>query len=125
TGEELDVAQLLADELAALDPQAALVLELVCIAGTPIRQQVIFTAAGLRPDRALVDQLRRRRLIHGQHDATDAYVEVYHGRVREVALASIDPDERRELHLRLANALEEAGVADAETLARHYREARV
>src|SRR5690606_4562985 len=43
--------------------------------------------------------------------------------VREVALAAMRPEYRRELHRRLADALERCGLIEPETLARHHREA--
>lgn len=116
----VELATVLAGELAQLDPDARSLLELVAVAGGPIAQRAAFTAAGLRPNPATVDQLRRRRLIHATSTA-DAQLEAYHDRVRDIALAAISDDRQRELHLEIANALEHSDVAEAETLARHYR----
>ena len=40
-------------------------------------------------DPATVDQLRRRRLIHGSTASSDASLEAYHDRVRDIALAGV------------------------------------
>lgn len=120
----LDLSAVLATELGQLDPDARRLLELVAIAGGPISQRTAFEAAGLRRDPATVDQLRRRRLIHGSTAIADAPLEAYHDRVREIALASLPAERRRELHRDVAAALETSGIAEPETLARHYREAR-
>jgi len=116
----VDLARVLADELDQLDANARALLELVSVAGGPIPQRAAFAAAGLPRDPATVDQLRRRRLIHASTASTD-HLEAYHDRVRDIALAKIPDERRRTLHLAIANALETADVAEAETLARHYR----
>jgi hypothetical protein len=120
-----DVAVLLAGEIEQLEADARRLLEVISVAGGALPQQVAFAAAGSRPDRALLDQLRRRKLLHAQRSTSDVYVEVYHDRVREVMLATLGDDARRALHLQLATTLEQLELGDAEALARHYREARV
>src|SRR5262249_38273697 len=77
----------------------------------------------LRRDPATIDQLRRRRLVHGSTSSADASIEAYHDRVRDVTVAGLSDDRRRELHLFIANALESSRIAEPETLAGHYRDA--
>lgn len=116
----VDLARVLADELDQLDVNARALLELVSVAGGPIPQRAAFAAAGLPRDPATIDQLRRRRLIHASTASTD-HLEAYHDRVRDIAIAKIPEERRRALHLAIAGALETVDVAEAETLARHYR----
>ncbi len=117
----VDLTAVLTAELAHLDPRARALLDIISIAGGPIRQQAVFDAAGVPRDPATLDHLRRRKLI--QNATADVHVEAYHDRVREVVLATLPSDKRRELHLALAYALEHADLAEPDALARHYREA--
>ena len=117
----VELTAVLAAELAQLDPRARALLDIISIAGGPIRQQAAFEAAGVSRDPATLDHLRRRKLI--QSSTADVQVEAYHDRVREVALAALPAERRRELHLALAHALERSELAEPDALARHYREA--
>ena len=67
--------------------------------------------------------LRTGRLIRGTGPQEDGQVEVYHDRIREVVVAHLSPQARKELHLHLALRLENTGRADAEVLAVHFHEA--
>lgn len=118
-----DLSTVLADEIAELDSDARAVLALVSIAGRPIRPEAVFAAVGIPKDPATIDQLRRRNLIQSLTTSSDTKIEAYHDRVREAALASLSASQRRDLHGRIAQVLESSELADAETLARHFREA--
>ena len=120
----VELASILAEQLVQLDASARRLLQVVAVAGGPISPRAAFEAAGLRRDPATVDQLRRRRLIHGSTSTNDALLEAYHDRVRDIAVAELADDDRRDLHLRIATALATIGLAEPETLARHYREGR-
>ena len=107
-----------ADQLA---PAARSLLDLVCIAGAPIAQEVCGHAAELPPDeidRALA-ALRAGQLVrtHGAR-GVDA-VEAYHDRVRDAVLARIAPDARPALHRRLGHALARTPDVDPERIAVH------
>jgi hypothetical protein len=116
----IELAAILAAELAQLDGVARRLLEVVSVAGGPIRLQAAFEAAGVPRDPATLDHLRRRRLVRS--GAGEAYLEAYHDRVREIVLQALPAERRSELHLALAHALERSDVAEAAALARHYRE---
>jgi len=116
----VELTAVLEAELAQLDRRARALIDIISVAGGPIRQQAAFEAAGLTRDPATLDQLRRRKLI--QSATADVHVETYHDRVREVALAALPDARRRELHFALAHTLERTDVAEPEVLARHYRE---
>jgi hypothetical protein len=117
----VDLTAVLTAELAHLDPSARALLDIISIAGGPIRQQAVFEAADVPRDPATLDHLRRRKLI--QSATADVHVEAYHDRVREVVLAALSDDKKRALHLALAGALERSDLAEPDALARHYREA--
>jgi hypothetical protein len=116
----IELAEVLASELADLDERTRNLLELVSIAGGPIRAQAVFGAAGIPSDPSSIDQLRRRKLLLSS--SSDQLLETYHSRVREAALGALPADRRRALHLSLAHALEGTELAEPETLARHFRE---
>jgi eukaryotic-like serine/threonine-protein kinase len=114
---------------AALDPAAAQVLELVCLAGGPISQDVCAHAAGLPYDEmtGILSILRSAHLVRTHGPRRGDAVEAYHDRVREAIAArgdtATDTDARRHQHLRLANALEASRTADPEALTMHFARA--
>ncbi len=105
-----------------LDPIARRVLELVCIAGGPLRQDTIMQAAGLEygPFSKQVSLLRVAHLVRTSGSRDTDRIEPYHDRVREAVNGHIDAADRRLRHERLSNALEASGHADPETLAIHF-----
>ena len=96
-------------------------LEIVSIAGRPIVATAANAAANLRPDdeamlaRLRADHLLRTR-VRGGRDEVDAY----HDRIREAIVAALPAARRRELHLKIAQTLEQQGAGDPEVLAVHY-----
>ena len=101
-----DVLRLRAGEL---DRGARQVLELIAIAGMPVRQGVIARAAGLELGACFeaIDALRRERFARTEGTGEDNVVEPYHDRVREALLAALPGSRRIEMHRRLATILEE------------------
>lgn len=118
-----DLSAVLSAELDELDALSRTLLDIVAVSGAPIGLVPAFAAADIDRDPALLDELRRRRLIQRLSLGRDAPIEPYHDRVREVALDAMTPEYRRDLHGRLADALERCGLLEPETLARHHREA--
>jgi eukaryotic-like serine/threonine-protein kinase len=108
---------------AELGAAARALLQLICVAGTPVQQEACAHAAGLGFGELVeqVSALRAAQLVktHGVHRGDT--VEPYHDRVREALVARLDGPTRRGLHERLARALEASGTADPETLAVHFR----
>ncbi|MDX2091265.1 MAG: protein kinase [Kofleriaceae bacterium] len=115
-----ELTEVLAAELGELDERTRDLLDLVSIAGGPVRAQAVFGAAGMPSDLSSIDQLRRRKLLLSS--SSDQLLETYHNRVREAALAAMSAERRRALHLSLAHALEDAELAEPEALARHFRD---
>jgi serine/threonine protein kinase len=106
----------------ALSEPARLVLEVVSVAGRPLRQDDVLKAAQLGPEeRTGLAPLRVGHFVRSTGPADADEVEAYHDRVRETVLAHLAPDARRDHHRRLAEALEGSGHGDAETLAVHFR----
>jgi serine/threonine protein kinase/tetratricopeptide (TPR) repeat protein len=105
-----------------LDLSARRVLEVACLLGAPVAQEVVATAAALEMDdfARAVSLLRAANLVStGGARVTDS-IEPFHDRVREAVGARLDPDAKRECHARLASALELAKGSDPEVLATHW-----
>ena len=104
-----------------LTEEARHLLEVLAVAGRPIRQAVACRAAECGPEgQSALATLRADRLIRstGPGDLDD--VETYHDRVRETVVARIGREATARWHGRLAEALAQDGRADAEELAVHY-----
>ncbi|HEY3351931.1 MAG TPA: protein kinase [Polyangia bacterium] len=112
--------QVVHERLQALPAPALRLLEVVAVAGRPIRRAAAARAAGLAPaaEATAVALLRTRHLVRaGAFGA--AWLETYHDRIREAVVESLAADALRERHLRLATVLRERGDADAEALFAH------
>src|SRR5262249_30990485 len=93
-----------------LPGEARRLLEVVAVAGTPLRQGEACAAAALAAaQRGALAVLHAVRLIRstGLRDADE--VEAYHDRIRETVVARLEPAAKGEHHRRLAAALEAAG----------------
>ncbi len=103
-----------------LPADARSVLEVVAVSGQPIEEKVVCEAAGATRDPKLFVILRSARMIRGSSVGERPQVEAWHDRVRETVVARLEPAARRHHHLRLAEALESSGSADAERVAAHF-----
>jgi hypothetical protein len=94
--------------VAALDPQARAVLDVVSLASEPIHYDTIVRAADLAPELIVrvLSLLRVANLVRTTGAGADDTVEPYHDRVRAAIVRRLDADRRRELHRALALALE-------------------
>ncbi len=104
-----------------LSPGARRFLEMVAVAGRPIRFDVLRNAAEPDPRENFVQGLRIGRLIRTRETETVEEIETYHDRIREAVADGLSPQELKERHQRLAVALEASGQADPEWLAMHWR----
>jgi tetratricopeptide (TPR) repeat protein len=100
----------LAARVALLGADARALLEIVCIAGAPLAIDTAAQACRLEPTTAAraVASLRVATLVREIQRGRRLALEPYHDRVRESVGDAIDPDRRRELHARIAHALEAA-----------------
>jgi eukaryotic-like serine/threonine-protein kinase len=117
----VDIHGVLRSRIDRLPPEALELLQTVAVAGHPITETVaertvahLDSAAGAR--RLLLDE----HLVRVSGPSGARLVETYHDRVREAVVASMTPQRVRACHRALAAALEQAGNADPEVLARHY-----
>jgi hypothetical protein len=105
-----------------LAPSARRLLEIVAVAGVPMRQDVIATAAALDQGQMFdaVGALRSANFVRTSGVYRHDTVEAYHDRVRESVLGHVDGPARKEWHGRLALALEQAPDTDPERLVSHW-----
>jgi serine/threonine protein kinase/tetratricopeptide (TPR) repeat protein len=111
----------LAERLDALPSDALALLRVLAVAGKPTELLVATSAATLGGQTAAaMATLRGHRLIRfrGIHHVM---LEPYHDRIREVTIAKLTAAELREIHGRLARALEINGHDDPELLLEHRR----
>ena len=110
-----------------LDPPVRQLLEAVAVAGAPIAQEVIASAAAVSPEQfdALTAQLRAAHLVRTAGARQKDTIVTYHDRVRESILTNLAKESCVAWHNRLAVALESAGAAavDPEALLIHWQEA--
>jgi eukaryotic-like serine/threonine-protein kinase len=106
----------------ALDAAARTLLDVVAVAGRPIAQCVALRAAALSGEEiAAMAALRAAHFVRTRGPRLEDAVEIYHDRMREAVLATLDEDAVRGHHGWLAMALEDGGCDDAEHLAEHHR----
>ncbi|WZP00639.1 protein kinase [Isosphaeraceae bacterium EP7] len=109
--------------IARLPAEAKSLLEVIAVAGGPMRPALAWECLGGEGDeRATLTSLRVGRLVRGARGQSDGeWVETYHDRVRETVVAHLDPATLKGQHRRLALTLEAAQAADHETLGIHFR----
>ena len=104
-----------------LGDEARRLLEVVAVAGQPVRLSVAQQSAQVAGSMVALAELRQQRLVRLLESHEGDEVETYHDRIREAITARLPQDDLRRLHGLLAEALESSGRADPETLAMHFR----
>jgi serine/threonine protein kinase len=123
-GTRLDDA--LWEQVRRLDEPARVLMELLAIAGAPIPQDVLGTAAEVDPRTFAthVSMLRAAHLVQTTGMRGRDRIEPYHDRLRVTIRRHLDESRRIEHHRRIALAFETTGNNDAEMLAVHWRGAQ-
>ena len=116
--------------IGALPEAAQELLRLCAVMGSPLPINLAIQASSQQPDEVerSIARLRSANLLraslHGRGNDPSAggaqAVEPYHDRVREVVVERLPPASRREVHLRLAEALATAPASDPEASAYHF-----
>ena len=109
--------------LSHLSAGARRFLEIVAVAGRPVRFAVVNEAAEPDPRENVIEVLRISHFIRTREIETREEIETYHDRIREVVVAGLSPEELKSHHHRLALALEASGQVDPEWLAMHWQDA--
>ncbi len=124
SGSSVSLDSVIRNRLAALPPSARRLLEVIAVAGGRVSQGIALqVAVGGGSGNELLSRLRTESLVRLQGPRDDDSVEIYHDRIRETALRSIDSEQVAEIHLELGRALEASGDADAVALSHHFRQA--
>jgi tetratricopeptide (TPR) repeat protein len=105
-----------------LDEASRRVLDVACLLGAPVSQEVVAHAAGVDMGELAhaVSLLRATHLVRTQGARVTDAIEPFHDRVREALVARLDAEARRTSHARIAAALELAKGSDPEVLATHW-----
>jgi serine/threonine protein kinase/tetratricopeptide (TPR) repeat protein len=94
-------------------------LDTLAVARRPVNQDVAISAAGVQSDAlGLLSALGAAQFVRS--GGTSYGVEIYHDRIGETLVSLLDADERRQIHRRLAQALEARGLDDPEALYEDY-----
>jgi eukaryotic-like serine/threonine-protein kinase len=115
--------QVIRSRVASLSPGARRFLEIVAIAGRPVKFTVAKDAADPDPRENVVEVLRIHHLIRTRETEIREEIEAYHDRIREAVVAGLSAEQLKGHHRRLALALETSGSVDPESLALHWKEA--
>ena len=110
--------------VAALEPRARAVLEVVALAGEPTHQDTIARAADVAPEQIgrVLSALRVANLVRTAGARAGDTVEPFHDRVRQAIAGGLSPERRRELHHALAVTIEGARHPGQESmLAFHWQ----
>ncbi len=105
-----------------LDVASRRVLDVACLLGAPVSQEIVAHAAGVDMGELAhaVSLLRATHLVRTQGARVTDALEPFHDRVREALVARMDPDARRAIHAGIAAALELSKGSDPEVLATHW-----
>ncbi len=120
---ELELEEVIWQRVARLTSVTRQLAEIIAVAGEPTPAPILAQAGALSTairERGLavlyLGRLARRVSHAGSHPLIDAY----HDKVREAILRHLEPERRRHLHRRLAEALEDWGEASATSMADHW-----
>ena len=116
----VSLEQVIQNRVADLPSEARALLRVLSIANGPLPYGVAEQTAAVSRDDALRARLRTARLVRTFRADDQEFVEAYHARVSESIVATVSPEDRRDIHRALAHALEASGTADPEALVEHY-----
>jgi serine/threonine protein kinase/tetratricopeptide (TPR) repeat protein len=115
----ISLATMLDERIRQLPVGSRQFLDTLAVARRPVNQDVAVSAAGLT-DNALeiLSALRSAQFVRS--GGTGYGVEIYHDRIGETLASMLHDDDRRQIHRRLAQALEARGLDDPEALYEDY-----
>ncbi len=115
----ITLATMLDERIKQLPSGARQFLDTLAVARRPVNQDVAIRAAGLADDDSrILGALRSAEFVRS--GGTSYGVEIYHDRIGETLAALLGDDERRQIHRRLAQAVEARGLDDPEALYEDY-----
>ena len=117
------LGRVIQDRAASLAPLELRLLEVLAIARAPVSLAVLRDAAELGEQVRFVRSGLDSNCLIRSLGTPDEAVLPYHDRIAEVVLEGIPGERRKEIHQRIALALEGSGNADAERIALHFHSA--
>jgi hypothetical protein len=139
----LSLAVVLERQLRRMDAPVARALEVMSVAGGPLDEKIVYAAAEFGADLlAARSAMLSTRLARAATAAKASFgtafdtainlainpafrtafnLDLYHARVRSALLSQLPPERKHEIHLAIAQALEESGAADYERMLVHFR----
>jgi serine/threonine protein kinase/tetratricopeptide (TPR) repeat protein len=115
----ISLATMLEERIKQLPEGARQFLNVLAVARRPVNEAVAFGAAGVSGDSlSLLTTLRSSQFVRSS--GAEYGVEVYHDRIGETLAAGLDEGERKQIHRRLAQAIEARGFDDPESLYQDY-----
>src|SRR5262249_18469350 len=113
----ITVSTMIEERIRHLPAGAGQLLDTLAVAGRPVNEDVVASAAGTE-DLQLRGALRTARLVRS--GGAGYGVELYHARIGETLSALLEDHERRQIHRRLAQAIEARAIDDPESLYEDY-----
>lgn len=116
----ISLTTMLEERMNQLPSGARQFLNVLAVARRPVNEGVALAAAGLSGDPLqLMTSLRAAQFVRSS--GTEYSIEVYHDRIGETLVSLLNDGERRQIHRRLAQAIEARGLDDPESLYEDYR----
>ena len=115
----ITLATMLDERIRQLPAGARQFLNTLAVAGRPVNQDVAFSASGFdHEDLQLLNAVRTAQFVRS--GSTAYSVELHHERIGETLRQLLSDQERRQIHRRLAQAVEARGFDDPESLYQDY-----
>ena len=115
----ISLPTMLEERIRQLPPGSRSLLNVLAVARRPVNEEVALSAAGIKGDPLqLLTTLRTSQFVRS--GGTGYGVELYHDRIGETLASLLDDNERRQIHRRLAQAIEARGLDDPESLYEDY-----
>ena len=115
----ISLTTMLEERIRQLPTGSRALLNVLAVARRPVNEGVALGAAGIQGDPLqLLTTLRVAQFVRS--GGTGYGVELYHDRIGETLASLLDDNERRQIHRRLAQAIEARGLDDPESLYEDY-----
>jgi eukaryotic-like serine/threonine-protein kinase len=118
----ITLEQVILARVGQLPVSAQNLLEVLAVAGQPLKRSVAKQAAKLEnEEQTALAFLRANHLIRTRERDKKEEIEVYHDRIRETLVDNLAKEKCKNIHHQLALSLEESGHDDPESLATHFQ----